>query len=90
MKYFNVSNLFECGGNNPDMSCERVCMATEYNEYFSDILDTLNRYQDRHGQRLSIKKLKEAVCHVMNEEEEEMERNINNITYDTSFQSPVT
>ena len=29
--YFNVSNVFECGGNNPDMSCERVCMATEDN-----------------------------------------------------------
>ena len=27
-------------------------MATEDNEYFTEILDTLNRYQDRHGQRL--------------------------------------
>ena len=30
--YFNVSNVFECGRNNPDMSCEREYMATEYNE----------------------------------------------------------
>ena len=65
-------------------------MATEDNEYFTDILDTLNEYQDRHGQRLSSKKLREAVCRVMDEEEEEMERNINNTTCVTSFQSPVT
>ena len=89
-KYFNVSNVFECGRNNTDVSCERACMATEDNEYFTDILDTLNKYQDRHGQILSSKKLKEAVRRVMDEEEEEMERNINNTTCHTSFQSPVT
>ena len=77
-KYFNVSNVYECEGNNPDVSCERVCMATSYNESFMNILDTLNEYQDRHGQRLSSKKLKEALLHVMDEEEEEIERNINN------------
>ena len=33
-------------------------MDTEDNEYFSDILDTLNKYQDRHGELMSIKKLK--------------------------------
>ena len=83
--YFNVSNIFECGRNNPDVSCERSCMDTGYNEYFTDILDTLNIYQDLHGQRLSSKKLKEAVLRVMDEEEEEMELNINNITCDTPF-----
>ena len=30
--YFNVYNVFECGRNNPDVSCERACMATEDNE----------------------------------------------------------
>ena len=65
-------------------------MANAYNEYFTDVLDTLNKYQDRHGQRLSSKKLREAVGRVMNEEVEEMERNINNITCDTTFQSPGT
>ena len=65
-------------------------MATEDNEYFTDIIDTLNTYQDRHSKILSSKNLKEAVLRVMDEEEEEMERNINNITCDTSFQSPVT
>ena len=88
--YFNVSNLFECGRKNPDVSCERVYMATEDNEYFLDILDTLNKYQNRHGQRLSSKNLKEAVLHIMDEEEEEIELDINNITCDTPFLSPVT
>ena len=81
--YFNVSNVFECGRNNPDISYERAYMTTEDNEYFTDILYTLNKYQDRHGQRLSSKNLKEAVRRLMDEEEEEMERNINNITCDT-------
>ena len=88
--YFNVSNVFESGRNNPDVSCERACMAAEENEYFSDIIDTLNKYQHRPGQRLSSKKLKEAVRRVMDEEEEEIERNINNITCHTPFQSPIT
>ena len=63
---------------NPDVSCERACMPTEDNEYFTDIIDTLKRYQDCHGQILSSKKLKEAVLRVMDEEEEEMKRNIQN------------
>ena len=41
-------------------------------------------------ERLSSKKLREAVGRVMNEEVEEMEHNINNITCDTPFQSPGT
>ena len=47
--YFNVSNVFECGRNNTDVSCEGLCMANGENEYFTDILDNLNRYQDRHS-----------------------------------------
>ena len=70
--YFNVSIVFECGRNNPGVSCERACMATGYNEYFTDVLDTLNEYQDRHDQSLSSKKLKEALLCVMGEEEEEI------------------
>ena len=89
-KYFNVSDVFEYGRNNPDVSCERACMATEDNENFTDILDTLNRYQDRHGKILSSKYLKEAVVRDMDEEEEHIERNINSVTCDTPFLSPVT
>ena len=70
---------------NPDVSCERACMAIEENGYFSDIFDTLTEYKDRHGQKLSSKKLREDVRRVMDEEEEEIKRTINNITCDTSF-----
>ena len=65
-------------------------MATEDNEYFTNILDTPKKYQDHHDQILSSKKLKEDVRRVMDEEEEEMEPYINNITCDTPCQSPVT
>ena len=85
--YLNVCNVFECRRDNPDVQCERACMANVKNDYFSDVLDTLNKYQDCHSQRLSSKKIREAVGHVMNEKVEEMERNINNITCDTPFQS---
>ena len=44
-------------------------MTTEGNEYFTDILGYMNGYQDRHGQILSSKKLKEAVLRVMEQEE---------------------
>ena len=67
--YLDVSNIFECGRNNPDVTCERACMTNADNEYFTDVLDTLNEYQDSHGQRLSSKKLREAVRRVMDEEE---------------------
>ena len=87
---FNVSYVFECGSNNPDVSHERAYMATEGNEYFTDIIDHLNGYQDHHGQILSCKNPKEAVICVMEQQEEEIKRNINNIICDTSFQSPVT
>ena len=58
-------------------------MATEGNEYFTEILDTLNKYQGCHGQRFSSKKLEEAVLCVMEQEKEEIKRNIDNITCGT-------
>ena len=69
MPNFNVSNVFECGTNNPDVSYERAYIAIIGNEYFTEILDHLNEYHDRHGQRLSSKNLKEAVLRVMEQEE---------------------
>ena len=55
-------------------------------EYFMDMLYHLKKYYDRHGQRFSSKNLKEAVLRVMGEEEEDIKRNINNITCGTSSQ----
>ena len=65
------------------MSYEIAYMAG--NEYFMDILVTLKKYQDCHGQIFSSKNTKEAVIRVMEQQEEGIERNINNITCDTSF-----
>ena len=45
-------------------------MATKENEYFMDILVTLNKYEDHHGQSLSSKNLKKSIIHVTDEEEE--------------------
>ena len=53
------------------------------------MLDHINVYHDHHRQRLSIRFFKGAILRVMEEEEEEIECNINNITCHTSFQSPV-
>ena len=68
--YLNVCNVFECGRENPDVQCERACMDNVNNDYFLDVLDTLNKYRDHHGKRLSSKKLREVVGHVMNAEVE--------------------
>ena len=62
---FNVSNIFECGINNPDVSYGRAYITTSGDEYFTDIFDHLNKYHDHHGQRLSSIKLKEGVLSVM-------------------------
>ena len=88
--YFNVSNVFKCGSNNPAVSSERAYTVTEDNEYLTDVLDTPKKYQDRHGQILSTKNVKEAVRRVTDEKGEEMEHNINNITCNNPFQSPVS
>ena len=85
---FDISNVFECVRNNTDVSYERVYMDISGNEYFTGVFDHLKEYHDRHGQILSSKKLEKDVLRIMEEEEEEIERNINNITCNTSFQSP--
>ena len=70
MPNFNVSNVFECGRNNPDLLYESVYMATSGDEFFTDMLYHLNEYNDRHSKRLSSKNLKESILRVMEEEEE--------------------
>ena len=47
-------------------------MATEREKYFTEMLEHLNKYNDRHVQILSSKNTKEAVLRVMKEEEEEI------------------
>ena len=58
MPKFNVSNVFECGRNNPDVSYDRAYMATSGNEYFTYIIDHLKEYHDRCGQKFPVKSSK--------------------------------
>ena len=53
------------------------------------IPDTLVKYNNRNSAPLSNEKLQQAFSKVMEETEAEFERNINKITCDTSFQSPI-
>ena len=55
-----------------------------------EMLDSIIQHNHRHGTPLSSKKLREAVIRVMEDEEKDAKRNVNNITMDTFFQSPVT
>ena len=71
------------------MSYERAYMATLKDKYFTDTLDHLKDYNDRHGERLFSEKLRDSTIRVTLEEEENDQNNINNVTTDTSFQSPV-
>ena len=64
-------------------------MSTERDEYCTDFLDHLNEFNDCHAQILSSKNFKESVLQVMVDKEEEIKHYINNITCDTSFQSPI-
>ena len=53
------------------------------------MLDHLNNFCERHGERLSSKTLRCAVIRVMEEEEEYEQNNFNNFTTDNSFRSIV-
>ena len=55
---FNVSNIFECRWNNHDVSYEKAYMATETDEQFTEMLDHINKYNDNHSQRFSLKSSK--------------------------------
>ena len=66
--YFNAFNIFEWGRNildRLDISYERAYMDTPREEYFIEMLDHLNKYNERHIKLLSSKKLQEAVLRVM-------------------------
>ena len=54
------------------------------------MLDSLIEHNCCHGTPMSNKNLRETVIRVMEDEEKYAERNVNNVTTDTFFQSPVT
>ena len=53
------------------------------------MLDSSPEHNHRHGTPLSSKKLQETVIRVMENKYKYSERNVNNVTMDTFFHSPV-
>ena len=91
--YVNAFNVLECGRKLLDrlgLLYERACMATPREALFMEMWNSLLRNNHLHGTPLSSKKLQEAVRRVMEEEQKYAERNVNNVTTDTLFQSTVT
>ena len=87
--YFNI---FECGRNildRLDVMYEQVCMATPKDKYYEKMLETLVDENNLNSASLYNENLRQVVNKVMEETESEFERNINKITIDTSFQSPI-
>ena len=73
--YFNAFNIFECGRkllDRLDVSYKIACMATPKEEYFTEVMNHINTYDDRHSQILSSKKLRYSVIRVTQDEEEEI------------------
>ena len=64
-------------------------MATPKEEYLTEMLDHLNEHNRRNDKPLSSKNLRESVIRVMEEEEKDAKCNVNNVTANNSFQSPV-
>ena len=61
-------NLFECGKNflnNIDTTCERACMATSRDKYYTEVCNALTDYNDRNNMQLSNADIWEAICKFM-------------------------
>ena len=64
-------DLFECGKNflnNIDAACERACVETSKDKYYTEMRDTLTDYNDRNNTPLSNAKIREAIRKVTEEE----------------------
>ena len=89
LSYFNI---FECGRNlldRIDVTYEQACMPTPKDKYYTKSLKTLFEDKNRNGAPLSNENIQQAVSIFVEEMEVELERKINEITLDTSFQSPI-
>ena len=64
-------------------------MATPKDKYYTKLLKNLVNDNNHNGATLSNENIQQAVSIFMEETEAELERDINKITMDTSFQSPV-
>ena len=72
-----------------DVTYQQAFMATPQDKYYTRFLDNLVKINNRNGEPLSNDKLRQAVSEVREETDEGHERNINKITCNTSFQSPI-
>ena len=64
-------------------------MATPKDKYYNAMLDTLVRDNNLRGEPLSNQNIQESVSDVIEETEVEFEHNYNEITCNTSYQSPI-
>ena len=64
----NYFNTFKCGKdilNRLNTTCERACMATSRDRYYTEIFKTLTDYNDRNNTELSNAKILEAIRKVI-------------------------
>ena len=87
--YFNI---FECGRillDRLDVTYQQAFMTTPQDKYYTKMMDNLIKINNPNGEPLSNENLRQSVSDAREEIDAEHERNINEITCDTSFQSPI-
>ena len=65
-------------------------MTTPKEEYFMEMLDYLLEHNHRHGTPLCSKNVREEAIRVMEYEEKDSESNVNKVSNDNLFWSPIT
>ena len=92
-KVASYFKIFECGRNILDrlgVTYQRSFMATLAQEdYYKDMLKNIIKVKNNEGGPLCNEKLQQAVIDLREEMYVEHERNINNITCDDLYQSPM-
>ena len=68
---------------------EQACMANPKDKYYTKLLKALINDNNNNGAPFSDENIQQAFSIVVEKMEAELERNINKITMDTSFQFPV-
>ena len=87
--YFNIYKCVRNLLDRLDVTYQQVSMATPKDKYYNALLDTLVKDNNIRGEPLFNQNIQKAVSDVIEETEAEFERNYNEITCDTSYQSPI-
>ena len=88
-RYFNI---FKCGRNlldRLDVTYQQAFMANPQDLYYTEMLDNLIKVNNHQGEPSSNERLRQEVIDVSEETDAEHERNINDITCNDSYQSPM-